>query len=584
MPLRGELEHVPIVDVIQLIHSTRKSGTLNVFSRKGEGKLIFNDGYIVSASHSQEQIKIGKILLENQLITQDDLDKALTLQDEIADVRKPLIAILLNISKISKEKAFKALETLIEMTIVEMLSWTNGVFTFDIKEPSVPDEYRYLPQSLQSLTLDTQMVLMDALRIFDEKVYSGEIAIDEEPLDDETRQKLLADSEEEKAPSVDLSDDILGLADLDKLDRKIPEVFKSLDDFSSDNLQREINEKATESLSGANKEKVTDFLSQLATERKKTHYSVHNQTVILFATSPLLEQALSTVCKHEGRFVFIAQDETELETLIGQAVSRQLKPLVIFPAPDEKTPETEMQLIRSRINTKFLNLDILQLASTTQLNFQLQAWQEGLFAVLPLPKNEDINPQFADEFIHVLRTFQFILSEKSSDSSLFDLRNLTTTFSHLRSFRSVPALSREILLFVSKFFDRTITFVINRSDFIAERSVGILNSKELSAPLKWKLSLPEDSRLWQLLDMNECYNGENPDDDFTAQLYTQIDQPAANNCLLLPLRCNQRAIMLIYADNGDQPVKKIDKDFFDAFIEQAGLVLENALYRKQLAS
>jgi hypothetical protein len=118
MPLTGELEHLPIVDVIQLIHSTRKSGTLNVYSRKGEGQLVFNNGYIVSATHSSEKLKIGKILLESHIINQADLDKALGIQELSSDDRKPLIATLLDHCGLSKEAAFKALETLIEMTVV----------------------------------------------------------------------------------------------------------------------------------------------------------------------------------------------------------------------------------------------------------------------------------------------------------------------------------------------------------------------------------------------------------------------------------------------------------------------------------
>jgi hypothetical protein len=134
MPLTGELEHLPIVDVIQLIHSTRKSGTLNVYSRKGEGQLVFNKGYIVSATHSSEKLKIGKILVESHIIDQADLDKALGIQELSAADRKPLIATLLEHCGLSKDAAFKALETLIEMTVVEMICWTRGIFTLDMDE------------------------------------------------------------------------------------------------------------------------------------------------------------------------------------------------------------------------------------------------------------------------------------------------------------------------------------------------------------------------------------------------------------------------------------------------------------------
>ncbi|MCK5912634.1 MAG: DUF4388 domain-containing protein, partial [Desulfuromusa sp.] len=182
MPLTGELEHLPIVDVIQLIHSTRKSGILNVYSRKGEGQLVFNNGYIISATHSSEKLKVGKILLDSHIINQEDLDKALAIQKQAGDERKPLIATLLENCGLSKDSAFTALETLIEMTVVEMISWTRGIFTLDIDEIKVSDDYQFLPKQLQTVALDTQMVLMDALRIFDEKVHSGEIQLSDEPL------------------------------------------------------------------------------------------------------------------------------------------------------------------------------------------------------------------------------------------------------------------------------------------------------------------------------------------------------------------------------------------------------------------
>ena len=50
----------------------------------------------------------------------------------------------------------------------------------------MPDDYKYLPQDLQNINLDTQMMLMDALRIFDEKVHAGEIEILDEPYEGDT--------------------------------------------------------------------------------------------------------------------------------------------------------------------------------------------------------------------------------------------------------------------------------------------------------------------------------------------------------------------------------------------------------------
>ncbi len=47
MSFTGELEHLPIVDILQLLHATRKSGILRLAGRKGESQLVLKDGYIV---------------------------------------------------------------------------------------------------------------------------------------------------------------------------------------------------------------------------------------------------------------------------------------------------------------------------------------------------------------------------------------------------------------------------------------------------------------------------------------------------------------------------------------------------------
>ena len=74
MSFVGDLEHLPIVDVIQLLHATRKSGTLCLKSAKGESQLVFSDGCIVSANHSNNSVRIGQILVQMNVISPDLLE------------------------------------------------------------------------------------------------------------------------------------------------------------------------------------------------------------------------------------------------------------------------------------------------------------------------------------------------------------------------------------------------------------------------------------------------------------------------------------------------------------------------------
>jgi hypothetical protein len=231
MSFTGDLEHLPIVDVIQLMHSTRKSGTLVVRCPKGESQLVFKDGYIASANHLNNSIRIGQILLESGIIGEDVLSIALKTQEKAGDDRKPLIATLMEMGKINKDEAYKCLETLIERTIVEILTWSKGTFALDVTRTFISDEYRYFPESLQQeINLDTQSVLMDALRIFDEQMRDGTIEV-QEFLDDGGPISSPVVQQEKGSPGKSsISADDLGLADLDELDRQIPDVYLGIKD------------------------------------------------------------------------------------------------------------------------------------------------------------------------------------------------------------------------------------------------------------------------------------------------------------------------------------------------------------------
>ena len=129
MSFTGDLAHMPIVDVVQLIHTTRKSGTLTLQSQKGQSQLVFSDGYFVSANHLNNSVRIGQLLIEMDLLSEEGLEKALLEQKFAGEARKPLVATLIEQGVLQPADAYRGLEALIEMTIVEVLTWTNGTFS-----------------------------------------------------------------------------------------------------------------------------------------------------------------------------------------------------------------------------------------------------------------------------------------------------------------------------------------------------------------------------------------------------------------------------------------------------------------------
>ncbi|MGE5301249.1 MAG: DUF4388 domain-containing protein, partial [Acidobacteriota bacterium] len=82
MAFTGELEQLHIVDIIQLLNTTRKSGTFSVRGKKGESRIIFSNGYIVGANHLSNKVRIGTVLVKMKAITVKDLTQALEVQEK----------------------------------------------------------------------------------------------------------------------------------------------------------------------------------------------------------------------------------------------------------------------------------------------------------------------------------------------------------------------------------------------------------------------------------------------------------------------------------------------------------------------
>lgn len=603
MPLTGELEHLPIVDVIQLIHSTSKSGTLNVYSRKGEGQLVFNNGYIISATHSSERLRIGQILLENEIISQEDLDRALNIQELAGSGRKPLIATLLDHCGLSRESAYKALETLIEMTVVEMISWTKGIFTLDVDEIKVSDDYHYLPQPLRSVSLDTQMVLMDALRIFDEKVHAGEIEISEEPqesnsLDDYTEgwdiddaNRAMGTEETETAEEIEISEDILGLADLDKIEPKKRSQFKGLETFNPAQIHLQSIEKSLPTIDAEGKQKLVDYLNALSTpffsDEGMLSATSKSQAVIIYSDNDFLQHAIMTVCKKQGILVFVTADRDELDNLIERALYKYLEPILVFAPPSSAEGNFSEEAIvgeRSLKRVQYPQISILQLVSALDFSFSLQSLNDGARAIIPLPDEHSDHDNFTEGMISFLDSFQSYIRNCFNEERRLLFAKLRNNLSGLRLLRKAPDISLLTLQFVAELFDRSLTLIVDKNDLIAERSVGITQAAKEgpSTPLKFTLPVRRDSIFNQVLKSGEPYLGPNTDNSFADLLYPEIGIPYDKSVLLLPMKSNDRIITITYADFGTHDARHVPLDFLDFFAGQAGIAMENALFRRQL--
>lgn len=264
MSLNGELEHFPLVDIIQLLHMTSKTGILYLRSQKGESQLVFHEGFFVSANHLNGSVRIGKVLIDMAAITLDTLNQALAVQEIAGKHRKPLIATLIEQGVIDKDIAFKGLEKLIEMTILEVLSWKTGTFFFDHSNTHISDEYKYFPEKLHmGILLNAQGVLMESLRIYDEKMREG--AMD----------KLMENNSDTHSGAMEEA--VLYNDAVNSISRKVQDIFSGIKDSA------QVVERGRVAAGGPPKttidqhEELISFISKIATEADQRKLGIRDE-------------------------------------------------------------------------------------------------------------------------------------------------------------------------------------------------------------------------------------------------------------------------------------------------------------------
>src|SRR3954467_12691871 len=168
MSLSGNLEDVSVADAMQFIHLGARTGTLTLKSGETSAEIGFHQGKIVNAVGPGTK-RLGDLLIENNVIAQGALDHALR-EQEAQVPRRSLGQVLLAMNVLTPETMYRAIEQQIERTVYDLVTWTHGTFHFALDDLKPIDDIALVPGDvIRHLNLDTQMVLLDALRIFDER-------------------------------------------------------------------------------------------------------------------------------------------------------------------------------------------------------------------------------------------------------------------------------------------------------------------------------------------------------------------------------------------------------------------------------
>lgn len=582
MSFSGDLEHLPIVDIIQLLNSTRKSGTLKLLGAQGESRLVFSDGYIICANHSNNSVRLGQVLISMNAITPAVLQQTLEEQKQAGEQRQPLVAMLIDAGKIDKDLAFKGLEALIVMTIIDILTWDGGTFTVDVDDVALSEDYQYLPEKFhKDFCVSTQNVLMDALRIYDEKMRDGVLtseSIFPTNAGDFVEESVQSDAPEE-VPGVHISADILGLDELDRLEKKIPDVFKGL--HVPLIKQKVVEEIDLGEISGDDRVRLLGAIEKLTPlEEKKS--GGDGQLLILFSRDRLLKGVISTLCKRSGRSFFMIDDESSLDLLIENALAKELTPLLLIDVPDAEHSPEDLVVLTSQRTRIYPELVSIQLYLPEQEEFALRMLAAG--SQLALPKIVDPLPaKVVSNSIDMLTALHNWLSKPASAAINKMDKLFIETLKSLETIHEPADISPTLLKFVAATFSRGQTFVVVKDSLVAER--GFDRDRQVEGigpfPLKSRLAINDIKTFARVVESGETFWGV--PEDFQAIAAAATTPPRLEKILLLPILVDNRTIAVVYGDYGLGHAAHGQCERLSILAKTAGLILEKVLRQKKSA-
>lgn|SRR5574341_120251 len=588
MAFTGDLEHLPIVDIIQLVHTTRKSGIFSVQGDKGESRIVFSNGYIVGANHINNSVRIGTVLVKTGAITIDDLKQALDAAKDAAGDRRPLMAALMQMGRLKREDAVRGLRKLVELTIVELMGWTKGTFTFDTETAvSSPEGGASSGDMEQDVGVDAQMVLMDALRIFDERerdrANGKEVPSFEALYADVLPTESAGETKGERST---ITADDLGLADIDRLEKKIPRPVSEMEIFDPVKIHRQNIKELLAGFSFEEQEAFVSFLRKSGARKAAAQQA--DKAVVLFSGDRLIRHSVMTIGKEEGVPVFATDDGTDLERIISQCLSAMRMPVVVFDSParsDDAFTEKKILSMRTAVMQKHPAVPVVQFASVDDADFFLQSYSDGVRAVFPKPLKEVRRETYIHDTMQFLDTFKSYIKafQERGDTTDRCVKELKKDIKALREIANPSDAAMVMLAAVAEMFERAVTFLVRPSELAGERAVGVSSEKSMGPTpahgLKIPLSKPSVFR--EVLEKGLAYYGESSDEALKG-LFQEIGKPLSPAVVLLPLVSDQKVIAIVYGDFGQKEPSPVHLDILEILAQQVGMVLEYALFRRQM--
>ncbi len=157
--LQGNIEKFTLPEILQLIASSRKSGTLGVQQDDSIIMVYFDKGDIIYGYGPRQTYHLGQLLKEKKIISETQLEQAIAIQAKNQNSKR-LGEILISRKFIDRADLEKVIIEQIEELLYSLLTWKTGSFKF--YEDQFPTEEEI------KIKISVENVILEGLRRLDE--------------------------------------------------------------------------------------------------------------------------------------------------------------------------------------------------------------------------------------------------------------------------------------------------------------------------------------------------------------------------------------------------------------------------------
>jgi hypothetical protein len=157
MAFEGNLETMPVADLLQWASNGRQTGTIRVANADVTKMIYIQKGVIVSCTSTDPREFLGHFMVSQGAIDEDDLQGAIIDQDRHSGM---LGQLLVQRGSITEDRLNEMLRVKAEEAIFDLFTWTSGQFRFI--DGDLPG-FELVP-----ISLDVQGLVLEGMRRLDE--------------------------------------------------------------------------------------------------------------------------------------------------------------------------------------------------------------------------------------------------------------------------------------------------------------------------------------------------------------------------------------------------------------------------------